>query len=242
MAIQSPSAPKSGRRTAVIVVIVVLVLLAAALVGGEAYSRHRIASCISTQFEQDMGSKIDVGFGAKPLLLTWLDGTVSQMTVDSEGTEFGPAVDMHVHAKFHDLEMAEGGSSGATIGSSEAQVSWSNTGIADTLKGLVSDVQSNPDTGQLTMKVLGGIGELQVTPTVQDGKVQLDVGQAQFLGIGVPDDLASGVVDLMTQSLQVYPMGLQPTELQVTENGIDIALQGGRTEMPTPQGGGQTSC
>ncbi|MEU1983582.1 DUF2993 domain-containing protein [Nocardia sp. NPDC019395] len=235
------SVPKVSRRTATIAVITAVVLVAAALIGGEAYARHRIASCISTQFEQEMGSKIDVGFGAKPLLITMIDGKVSRMNVDSEGAEFGPAVDMQVHAQFHDLQMPDGSNSASTVGSSDADVSWSNEGISQTLKGLVSEVQSDPGTGQLTMQVLGGFGELQLTPQVVDGKVQLQVAQAQFLGIGVPDDLAEGVVNMMTESMQQYPMGLQPTDLRVTDNGIELDLHGERAELPPPAEG-STSC
>ncbi|MGW5387965.1 LmeA family phospholipid-binding protein [Nocardia sp. NPDC003963] len=236
MPTKSLSAPKVSRRTVVIALVTVIVLVVAALIGGEAYARHRIASCISSQFEKEMGSQIDVGFGAKPLLLTWLDGKVSRMDVDSKGDEFGPAVDMQVHAQFRDIEMAEGSNSGSSVGSSSADVSWSNSGISRTLQGLVSDVQSDPGTGQLTMKVLGGFGAMQLTPQIKDGKVDIDVAQAQFLGIGVPDDLAQGVVDLMTESLQTYPMGLQPTALQVTDNGIAVDLSGGPTELPAAEG------
>lgn len=236
------SVPKASRRTAVIAVITAVTLVAAALIGGEAYARHRIASCISSQFEKEMGSKIDVGFGAKPLLVTWMDGKVSRMDVASEGAEFGPAVDMQVHARFHDIEMPAGRNSGSTIGSSEADVSWSNEGMTQTLKGLVSEVRSDPSTGQLTMGVLGGLGSIRLTPQIVDGKVQLEVGQAQFLGIGVPQDLAEGVVNLMTESMQTYPLGLQPTELRVTDNGVEIDLQGGRAELPAPPEGSDTSC
>jgi hypothetical protein len=136
--------------------------------------------------------------------------------------------------------MAKGSNSGSSVGSSNADVTWSNSGISQTLQGLVSDVQSDPDTGQLTMKVLGGFGAMQLTPRIQDGKVDIDVAQAQFLGIGVPDDLAQGVVDLMTESLQTYPMGLQPTDLRVTADGIQVDLQGGPTELPAAEG--NASC
>lgn len=240
MSTKSQSVPKVSRRTIVIVAVTVLVLVAAALIGGEAYARHHIASCISSQFEKEMGSKINVGFGPKPLLVTWIDGKVSRMDVDSAGAEFGPAVDMQVHAQFHDIEMPKDSSSGSTIGSSSADVSWSNTGIADTLQGLVSEVVSDPSTGQLTMKVLGGFGELQVMPRIQDGKVRMEVSDAQFLGFGVPDDLAEGVVELMTQSLQTYPLGLEPTDLRVTDSGIEVDLHGGRAELPPAEGG--ASC
>ncbi|SLJ82698.1 Uncharacterised protein [Mycobacteroides abscessus subsp. abscessus] len=54
---------------------------------------------------------------------------------------------------------------------------------------------------------------------------------AEVLGIGLPTDLVAGIVDVFTESLQSYPMGLRATEIEVTDNGIDVHLAGGRTEL-----------
>ncbi|WP_051163154.1 LmeA family phospholipid-binding protein [Nocardia brevicatena] len=234
MPLQTRSTPKAGRRRTVLIALIsTVVLLAGALVAGEAYARHTVASCISSQFEKEMGSRIKVGFGPKPLLVTWIDGKLSSMTVDSDDADFGPAAGMQVHARFNHLDVSNSSTSGTTIGSSSADVSWSNEGITQTLKGLVSDVQSVPDAGQLNMQVLGGLGTLQAVPQIRDGKVDVQVSSARILGIGIPNDLAEGVVDLMTESLQTYPLGLEPTELRVTDNGLEVDLRGGPTQLPS---------
>ncbi|MEU7630556.1 DUF2993 domain-containing protein [Nocardia sp. NPDC049220] len=219
-----------NRRALLIALTVVAVLLATVLIGGEAYARHTVSRCISAQFEKDLGSKIDVRFGPKPLLLTWIDGKVPTVRVNSADTKFGPAIGMVVHATLHDVDVADT-SGGGVIGSSSADVTWSNEGIRETLGGLVSGVSSSASSGMLTLKVLGGLAEIQVKPQIQNGVVQVETMSAELLGIGIPADLAQSIVDMFTQSLQSYPLGLQPTEIEVTDSGLTVQLAGGRTEL-----------
>ncbi|MEV0249235.1 DUF2993 domain-containing protein [Nocardia sp. NPDC050712] len=234
--------PRVSRRTLTIALAVVVALLVSLLIGGEAYARHRIANCVSAQFEQEMGSKIDVGFGVKPLLITYLDDKIGKVTVDSDDTKFGPAVGMVVHAEFHDLEMVDGGRGGGTIGSSSADVTWSNAGIEETLAGLVTGVSSSKSSGVLTLKVLGGLAELEVKPVVKNGVVQVETQSAALLGMGLPTDLVQGIVDVISKSLQSYPFNMTPTEISVTDDGIAVRLSGGATELPAAQGGSDIRC
>jgi len=233
--------PMVSRRTLVIALVTVVVLLAAALVGGEAYARHQVANCMSSQFEREMDSKIDVGFGTKPVLLTWMDGSLPHLNVKSDGAKFGPAVGMEVEADLNDVQLADNG--GGTVGSSSAQVTWSNAGISETLKGLVSQVQSSEATGDLTMGMIGGIAQMQVRPEIQDSKVDVQMRSAEVLGIGIPNDLAQGVVDMLSEGFQNYPLGLEPTAVKVTDAGVEVELEGGHTELPPPpEGAANTSC
>ncbi|WP_063046049.1 LmeA family phospholipid-binding protein [Nocardia pseudovaccinii] len=242
MSTKSPSTLKVNRRALVIALVVVAILLATVLVGGEAYARYQVSRCISTQFEKDMGSKIDVSFGAKPMLITWIDGKVDQVKVDSDDSKFGPAVGMVVHARFNNVEVSNSGS-GSTVGSSSADVTWGNDGIRETLGGLVSGVSSSASSGMLTLDVLGGLAQLQVKPEIKDGTVQVETKSAALLGMGIPTDLVSGIVDVFTQSLQSYPLGLKATEVKVTDNGVAVKLAGGRTELPAAQdSSGSVSC
>ncbi|MEU4340311.1 DUF2993 domain-containing protein [Nocardia sp. NPDC023852] len=235
----SPSKMTINRRALLIALIVVATLLATVLVGGEVYARHMVSRCISSQFEKEMGSKIDVRFGPKPMLITWIDGKVPSVRVNSADTKFGPAVGMVVHAVFRDVDVARGG---GVINSSSADVTWNNEGIRETLGGLVSGVSSSASTGTISLKVLGGLAELQVKPQIQNGVVQVETMSAELLGVGVPADLVQGIVDVFTQSLQSYPLGLQPTEVEVTDSGIAVKLAGGRTELPAADNNSDVRC
>ncbi|MBF6211345.1 DUF2993 domain-containing protein [Nocardia puris] len=241
MSTKPSTAPKVSRRTLVIALAVVATLLVTVLVGGEAYARHVVSRCISTQFEREMGSQIDVSFGAKPMLITWLDGKVSSVRVDSLDNQFGPAVGMDVHATFNDVEVIDNGRGGGVVGSSSAEVTWSNEGIRDTLGGLVSGVTSSQNNDMITLDVLGGFAQLQVQPQVSAGAVDVRTHSAELLGIGLPTDLVAGIVELFSDSLQSYPLGLKATRITVTDDGIAVHLEGGRAEMP-PSSGSETSC
>ncbi|WP_280234128.1 LmeA family phospholipid-binding protein [Nocardia cyriacigeorgica] len=235
------SALTVSRRTLVIALIAVVALLTTVLVGGEAYARHSVASCVSRQFEKEMGSKIDVGFGAKPMLVTWVDGKLPEVNVNSDDVKFGPAVGMRVHAKFHDVEVTDNGRGGAAIGRSTADITWSNDGIGKTLGGLVSDVASSPTEGKLTLDVLGGVAQVSVQPRVAADTVQVEIESAHVLGIGLPTDLVQEIADLLSQSLQVYPFEMRPTGVQVTDDGLRVQLAGGPAQMPAGTEG-SSSC
>ncbi|MFJ9369102.1 DUF2993 domain-containing protein [Nocardia sp. NPDC101769] len=226
----SSGKPRNRKKTLLIVGLVATLLVAGGLGGGEAYARNKVEKCISSQFQAQMGSKIDVSFGWKPLLLTMFDHKVSSVTVNSDDSKFGPAQGMVVHATFDDVEMSDGGKQ-ATVGSSTADVTWSTEGITKTLGGLVSGTTADPGSGTLSFAVLGGLAQLQVKPKIVGDKIEVDTVQASLLGFGLPTDLVSGIVDLMTQSLQSYPMGLQPTKVEVTKDGLHVALRGGHAVL-----------
>lgn len=242
MSERKSSTPTVSRRTLVIAIAVVAALIVGVLGGTEAYARNKISSCISSQFEREMKSSIDVGFGLKPMLVTYFDGKLSEVKVDSQDDKFGPAQGMVVHARFNDIEVTDQGRGGGTINSSSADVTWSNAGIAKTLAGMVSTVTSDPGTGMLTVGVLGGVAKLQLKPYIKDGTVEVETMSANLFGVvGIPTDLVDGIVNLFTTSLQNYPLGLQPTKVSVTDNGVNLDLAGGRTELPAAAGSG-SSC
>ena len=239
MTTQNSPRPRIGRRSLVIALAVVAALLVAAIAGTEAYARHKISSCISGAFEQQMGSSIDVGFGLRPILLSYADGKVGTITVDSEDNQFGPAVGMVVHAKFNDIELVDRGRGGGTIESSTADVTWNNDGIRETLGTMVSGVSSSASTGVLTLDVLGGLAQLEVQPLVRDGNVIVETKSAQLLGIGLPTDLVQGIVETFTESLQSYPLGLRAQEVEVTDDGVNVHLSGGKTTLDSDPSGQQ---
>lgn len=240
MSTDASSTSTVDRRALLIAVTVVAILLATVLVGGEAYARHRVSNCISSQFEKEMGSKIDVSFGPKPMLITWIDGKVPTVRVNSNDTKFGPAVGMVVHSVFRDVDVDD--PNGSVIGSSSADVTWSNEGIKETLGGMVSNVSSSSSSGMLTLSVLGGLAELQLKPQIVNGAVQVETMSAELLGIGMPADLVQSIVDIFTESLQSYPLGMTATKLEVTDSGVDVQLAGGRTQLEPASDNSSTRC
>jgi hypothetical protein len=227
------AAPRRGRRnvrrTVLIVGIVILLAVVGTAAGFETYARKHFSQCMATQLEKSLGTKVSVSFGAKPLLLTYFDHKVGSVTVSSDDAKFGPAVGMKVRATLNDIAM---NGNSATVASSSADADWSDDGIAQTLQGLVSSVKSDPSSGTLDVKVLGGLADLQLTPHIVNDKIQVDTNKATLLGvIGIPDDLVDNIVKSMTQSLQNYPLDMHPSQLTVTDSGIDVKLTGGASTL-----------
>ncbi|WP_024801935.1 DUF2993 domain-containing protein [Nocardia sp. BMG51109] len=235
-----PSGTRNVRRIILIVGLVVALVAVGCVAAVETYYRNKTENCIATQVEQTLGSKVSVGLGPKPLLLTAIDHRIQYVNVDSDDAKFGPATDMKVHVRLDDIRMNDDG--GADVGSSNARATWSNQGITDTLSGLVSGVQSNPGAGTLDVKVLGGLAGLQVRPQIVGDKIEVTTQSAQLFGLGLPTDLVDGIVQTMTESLQSYPLDMRPTEVKVTDNGIEVALTGGATKLEPAQNGQAATC
>ncbi|WP_157187614.1 LmeA family phospholipid-binding protein [Nocardia vinacea] len=222
-----PTAPRSRKLRTVLVSLGVVTALAAAGVGSaEIYYRHETQRCVAAQVENDLGSDVAVHFGPKPLLITRFDNRIPYVIVGSDDARFGPAVDMRVHARLNDIELSDGGRS-AAVGNSTADATWSNDGIAKTLRGLVSGVTSDPSTGTIDVTALGGLAHLQLRPYVVDHKIRIDTVSTR----GIPTDLTGNVIDIITESLQSYPLNLQAEELKVTGTGITVHLTGGHTTL-----------
>ena len=128
------------------------------------------------------------------------------------------------------------------MGSSDADITWSDDGIAQSLQGLVSSVQSNPAAGTLDAKVLGGLADVQVQPHIVGGKIVVDTSNATLLGFGVPTDLVDSIVQTMTKGLQSYPLDMHPSRLTVTDSGIEVKLSGGATTMQGDNNAANVRC
>ncbi|MCZ4555121.1 DUF2993 domain-containing protein [Rhodococcus maanshanensis] len=226
------SGPKRNRT--LLIVLIVIAALVAVLISAELYVRHNVKQCMAQQLESELGSQVDVGLSWKPVLLQAIDKNVPYITVTSDDSSFGPAKDMHVTAKVNDIELTDKG--GGTIGSSTADVDWSTAGILATIQAqpfgqLVSGVTADPTAGTLSFQVIG-LAELTVRPQVMDGKVDIETVEASVLGLGLPTDLVSGIVDVLGDSLQTLPLGMSATSLTITDGGLQMSMAGGAYTMP----------
>ena len=221
-----------------LIALIVVVAFLAALIGGEFYARGRVESCLTDQFESELGSQIDVSLGLFPVLVQLAQKEFNSVEITSDDTKFGPAQDMKVSAEINDVNLNEvSDTSSGTIGSSSANVDWSTSGIQATLAsqgigGLVSGVSSNAADGTLNFAIVGGLAQLTVKPVVAGDKIEVQTVDANILGFGIPTDLADSVVSVLTDSLQAYPLGMTPTSIEVTDTGLNLSLAGGQYTMP----------
>ncbi|MGU3436554.1 DUF2993 domain-containing protein [Actinomycetes bacterium M1A6_2h] len=231
-----------------LIALIVVVAFLAAVIGGEFYARNRVETCLANQFESELGSQIDVGLGFYPVLVQLATKEFKSVEITSDDTKFGPAQDMKVSAEIDDVNLNNvSDTSSGTIGSSSANVDWSNSGIQATLAsqgigGLISGVTSDAAAGTLNFAIVGGLAELKVKPVVAGDKIEVQTIDASILGFGIPTDLADSVVSVLTDSLQAYPLGMTPKSIEVTDTGLKMSLAGGAYTLPAAQDGQQISC
>ncbi|KAA0022320.1 LmeA family phospholipid-binding protein [Antrihabitans cavernicola] len=245
----APRPPTSKRNRVVLIAMLVVGALVVALIAGELFARHTVKNCMSDQFKSELGTQVDVGLSAKPMLLQMIDKDVPYVTIDSDDSSFGPAKDMKVHAKVQDVKIDQTAQSSGSIGSSTANIEWSDQGILSTVQsqsfgGLVSGVTSSGTDGTLTFDVgPAGLAKLTVRPQVQGSTVNLETVNAEILGLGLPTDLVDGIVKTVGDSLQTYPLGMTPKELNITDAGLTMSLAGGQYTMPAvPDGVDLKGC
>lgn len=238
MSTRSPVKPRLGfRGTATIALVTAVIVLLAGLAGAEVYARHRVSSCLSTQLSNEMNSRIEVGFGYKPLLLTWLDHKLPELTLTNPDGNLGQTHGMTMHMTFRDITMPSGSNQTTTIGSSSADILWESAGMVQSMNKTVSDIAPDPGTGTLQVKVLGGIGSLLVKPVVRNGQLVTDVGRAQVFGIGIPNDLAGSITTAFAQGTAQAPYGMHPTNVAVVDQGLQIHMEGGPQTLSAGSGG-----
>ncbi len=233
------SAPRRRSRLPLVAAVVVIALVAA-LIGGEVYARNRVSQCLATQFQNDLGSKVDVDLGLQPVLLSLVTRSFSSVDIASDDSRFGPAQDMQVRATVNDVDLETSDTSGGTIGSSTAEVTWSTDGILATLQqqgvgAVVSGVTADPGAGTLRFDIVGGLAALTVEPAVSGDTIDVRTTDASILGIGIPTDLADSVVGILSESLTTFPLGMTPQTLTVTDTGIELSLSGGEYRIPPAQ-------
>ncbi|TXG92911.1 DUF2993 domain-containing protein [Rhodococcus rhodnii] len=245
MTTTAPRPPKRSRR-ALVIVLVVVAALVLALVAGEIYVRKRVEACLADQLTSELGSPVDIDLSWKPVLLQSIDRRIPSVSLQSEDGRFGPAVGMNVSGTAEDVTLTDDPEAPGTIGSTHAEVEWGTDGILQTIQqqsfdGLVSGVNTDPEAGTLAFELVGGLVDLTVRPTADGGNVNVETVGAQVLGLGLPTDLVSGVVETITASLQSYPLGLEPTSIDVTDDALHVVLDGSEYALPPSQGDGSSS-
>ncbi|WP_182357942.1 LmeA family phospholipid-binding protein [Tomitella gaofuii] len=237
--------PRRRRHTALFVTIGLVVALVAVVVGGEFYARDRVGNCVATALEQQVDGDVDVSLGATPLLLTAITGTVSSISINSDGINLaGPGEaamrGLQLRSTIHDIRLPEGDGTGS-VGSSEATVTWGNDDMLASLQTLpfgmlITGVTSDPAAGTIDVAVAGGLGRISLTPRISGNVVTMEASDITAFGIGLPTGGAQQIIDLLTRNLADYPLEMAPQSVDVTGKGLQVRLTGGQAPLTTTGG------
>ncbi|MBD8505954.1 DUF2993 domain-containing protein [Hoyosella sp. G463] len=227
---------RRARGTALIVVIVLFVGVAAVAVGSEIYLRNKVSRCMAGSMALSIGSDVDVELSRKPMLWQMLDGKTPYMEVTTTEGRVGDAEGMSMNLRLEDVESLDEGEIANTVQSSSADIAWSAQGILATLQkqGILAVVTSvNPDQQNqaLDIQVVGAVLGVTVQPRVVDEAINLEVTKANIFGIDIPSELPQAIISTIGAELSDFPLGMTPRELTVTEEGIDLRLEGGYAEI-----------
>jgi LmeA-like phospholipid-binding len=226
----------------VLVMLIVVALGVAALVGGELYARHRATSVLKKAVECVSGDHASVSLGARPFLLQLMTGNFSDIVVETGGSQLGKAKGMKLHMEIADLRLPSPGNPHGTVGSLNAEISWSNNGIKQTLqdtvpvlRDLMIAVTTTPSDGTIQMQA--GPSKITVRPQVTDGGLALQVLNFSNFGFTLPRESIQPQLDAFTSSATTnMPTGIHADSVQLTESGMTARFSARDTSIPVAQG------
>jgi hypothetical protein len=211
-----------------LIAVTALMLICASLLAGERYIRHSTRSALSALVKCVVEDDASVSIATTPpLLLQAVTGRYPDITIATAGRRVRAAEGMTVVVAVKDLQLRDGGASGATIRSLNAVIVWTDEGMTRTaqqavplLGAFVTAVTSDSSAG--TIELQGPVGAVTTRPAAADGKLRLQVKSLTGLGLPMPRDGLQSAVDsfFATEMKQGLPAGLRVDNVQITNTGV----------------------
>lgn len=241
--------PSEGRRrglfrdplTVALSLVIALALGVAALLGGEFYARHKANSIVANAVSCIVQDSAKASFGMRPFLLQHFTHSYRDMRVETAGNQIREAKGMKLQLRLDDVRINKTADSAGTLGSLDADITWSADGIKQTVAGmipfiggLVSGVTPEPSTG--TLEVEGPLGAVTIKPEVANGNLELQVLQVTGLGFKLPRETAQPALDAFTGQLtKNLPMGIHADSVEVTDSGVHALFVTRDAKIPNGQ-------
>ena len=241
---EEPAAPRRGLRgdplSVALALVIVGALVLAALLGAEVYARHKANSIVAKAVGCVVQDSASASFGMRPFLLQHFTHSYRDMRVETGGNRIREAKGMKMTLRLDDVRIQQTGDSAGTLGSLDADVTWSADGIKQTVQGvipllggLISEVTTAPSAG--TLELDGPLGTVTIKPEAVDGNLRLNVLQVTGLGMRLPSESVQPALDVFTEQLtKDLPMGIHAESVQVTDSGV--AARFGTRNATIPNG------
>ncbi|AKS30625.1 DUF2993 domain-containing protein [Mycolicibacterium goodii] len=225
----------------VLVVVIVLALVIAGVLGGELYARKRadsiVAKVVSCVVEDEANASFDP---LPPFLLQHMSGHYTNINIETAGNQIRQAKGMKVALDIRDVRLEDTPTSTGTVGSLNADITWSTDGIRQTVADMVqlpfigsaiSDVKTNPSAGTIELK--GLIGTITARPRVVNKGISLQITELNAIGLSWPRETLQPILDSFTAELtENYPMGIHADSVQVTDSGVVARFSTQNASMP----------
>ncbi len=244
-AVEPEEPPRRGLRGDPLSVVLALVIVAAlglaALLGGELFARHKADSIVAKAVGCVVQDGATASFGMRPFLLQHFTHNYRDMKVETDGNRIREAKGMKVRLVLDDVRLDPSAESAGTLGSLDADVSWTADGIQQTVQGmipllggLVSGVSTQPAEGILQLD--GPLGTVAIKPEAVDGGLKLEVLKVTGLGMTLPRESIQPALDVFTGQLtKNLPMGIHAESVAVTDSGVSARFVTRDATIPTGQ-------
>ncbi|HJC61818.1 MAG TPA: DUF2993 domain-containing protein [Candidatus Dietzia intestinigallinarum] len=231
---------KAGRRRGPIIALIAglaVIAVIAGLVGLEFGLRNSIKQQMADEVGTALGSTADVELGARPVLLSYFNGTLGSVRITTDGsaaegaTGPAPAVDIRAEGVRSEGDATHVDTlTGTAFVSDEAMVAAAaaDQGGGDSVLGgliQVQDIVSDPAAGTLRVSI-SGLAEAVVTPRLVGGALELQPEQASIFGFQLPSEILGGTISMMDSTLAELPEGVELTGVNVVPGGMTVDLAG----------------
>jgi hypothetical protein len=222
-----------------LVLVIVVALVIAGALGGELYARWRADSVIAQAAECVMQDGATVSFGVvPPFLWQHINGDYTNIRIQSAGNQLRQAKGMKVDLVIKDVHLQETDTAGGTLGSLDADITWTKEGINQTVQAdpilgaLPTTVTTNPAAG--TIQLQGPLGKIITKPqVVPNAGLSLQVLEISGLGFSLPPDLVQPTLDkAISAQTKNFPMGIHADSVQVTDSGVKAHFSTQNATLP----------
>jgi hypothetical protein len=207
-----------------LVAIIVLAVIAGGLAGAELYARHRVdgvlvdvAQCVVKD-----GATVSIGVNP-PFLWQHVTGHYTNISVSTAGNQVQDAKGMQADVSVWDVRLQGSSDSKGTIGALNATLTWTASGIKDTVAAnlpgvgnLVTGVTTDAAAG--TLKLQGGSITVTAKPVVTNGDLALQV--VDVTGPLAKDTVQTALDGLTAKLNAQYPLGIHADSVEVTATGV----------------------
>ena len=213
------------------VTVVVLVTGAAT----EAVLRHRLTARVSDRVEESLGTEPDVSLGATPALWQLTQGSFSHVEVSGSDASYGELSGLAFDADLNGVRQEAGG---LAVDGSRVRTVMSKQALADSVvrmtggsaSGQPPAVTTDPGSSELVLHTgPGQLVSVAMCPESDGDEIRLERDRVLVAGQSVPDETADRLLGdtPVGVDLSGLPLGLKPSGLSVTDQGLRVDLEGG---------------
>jgi hypothetical protein len=211
----------------VLILVIVVAVVVAGLIGAEMWARRTADDKVGAAAQCVAEDGVTVSFGVTPPFL-WqhINGHYGNISIRTDGNQIKSAKGMKADVTINDVDLNGDATSKGTVGALDATITWTATGIQQTVQdsipvvgSFLGNVTTKPSDG--TVSLGGTFGSIVTKPQVTNNKLTLQVVSLSGLGFALPSDSVQPTLDGFTDKLaNDLPLGIHADSVQVTDSGV----------------------